>query len=450
MIIELLIGDVNLDFILSCLLFLSALIFSVSYGIYIFFPLAFGLFCFSVMGIYRGFSLKRVLKMILDGMSKVVIVLCVFLLLGIVTAVWRACGTISFFVYYGVSLVDPEYFIFFTFVMSCLVSLFIGSSSGTAATIGVVLMLIAKSGGANVNMAAGAILAGIFFGDRCAPTSAGANLIAVITKTDLLNNIKNMLRSALMPLIISLLIYLVISFNSGMDKTDDHLLSEISANFNLGIVTIIPALVVIILPVLKCGILLSMFVSVLSGIFIAVFVQGTGLYELVNYMLTGYELESQGQFARIISGGGLISMLNSVSILMISSGYSGLFEGTGVLKDVIGFLKFCSRKIALFPITLITAVFTAAFGCTQIVSVILTHHLMRDIYREKGLNNNSIALDLEDSSVVVSPLIPWNMAAAVPMAMISAGAGCIPYAVFLYIIPLYRIFYDFPRERRLS
>ena len=445
-----LIGDVNLDFILSCVLFLSALVFSVSYGIHILFPLLFGLFCFSVMGIYRGFSIKCVLKMILNGMSKVVIILCIFFMLGIITAVWRACGTIPFFVYYGVSFVNPSLFVFFAFVMSCLASLFIGSSSGTAATIGTVLMLIAKSGGADANMAAGAIIAGVYFGDRCAPTSSGAHLIAVLTKTDILDNIKNMLRSAFVPIIISLVIYLAISVNSGMDKTDYNLLSEISANFNIGVVTIIPALVVIILPVLRYGVLLSMFVSALSAIFIAVFVQGADLYELANYMLTGYKLESSGQFARIISGGGIISMVNSVGILMISSGYSGLFEGTGVLKDVMGFLKLCSHKVALFPITLITAFFTAAFGCTQILSVILTHHLMRDIYRERGVNNSSLALDIEDSSVVVSALIPWNNAAAVPMAMISAGAGCIPYAVFLYILPLYRMFFDFPAERRLS
>jgi NhaC family Na+:H+ antiporter len=73
---------------------------------------------------------------------------------------------------------------------------------------------------------------------------------------------------------------------------------------------------------------------------------------------------------------------------------------------------------------------------------------MRGIYSEKGLDNNSLALDLEDSSIVVAPLIPWNIAVAVPMVILSVGVSCIPYAVFLYILPIYRIFFDFPTSRR--
>ena len=440
-----------MDFILSCALFLSALIFSVSYGIHILFPLMLGLFCFLAMGIYRGFSLICVLKMMISGMGRVVIVLRMFFLIGIITAVWRACGTIPFFVYHGVSLIEPRFFILFAFVLSCFISLLIGSSIGSAATIGIILMTIARSSGADVNVTAGAIIAGIYFGDRCAPTSTSANLIAVLTKTDLLDNIKNMLRSALVPLVISLMIYASFSIWYGLDKTDDYLLSEIPANFSIGLVTAVPALAVIILSALRYKVHISMIVSIFFGVLIALFVQGTDLYELLNYMLTGYKSKSpEEQFARIISGGGIVSMLNIIGIVMISSAYSGIFEGTGALKDVIGFLKSCARKIAIYPVTLMTAFFTAAFGCTQSLSIILTNHLMRDVYSKNGLNNSALALDIEDSSVVVAALIPWNVAVAVPMIMLSVGVGSIPYAVFLYILPVYRIFFSFPAQRQLS
>jgi NhaC family Na+:H+ antiporter len=401
------------------------------------------------MGIYRGFSLKCVLKMIGGGMARVVIILRIFILIAIITALWRASGTIPFFVYYGLSLIDPRFFVLFAFLMSCFISLLIGSSLGTAGTIGIVLMIIARSGGADVNITAGAIIAGIYFGDRCAPTSTGANLIAVLTKTNVLDNIKNMLRSAFVPLLLSTIIYMALSIYSGMDKTDNYFLSEISASFNIGIITAVPALVIILLSVLRYKVLVSMSVSILSGILIAVYVQGVGLYDLLNYMLTGYKLESSSQFARIFSGGGVVSMLSTMCIILISSGYSGVFEGTGVLKDVIKFLESLSRKITIFPVTLITAFFTAAFGCTQTLSIILTHHLMRGIYKESGLSDSALALDLEDSSVVVSPLIPWNIAVAVPMIMLSVGTSCIPYAVFLYILPIYRLFYKFPAGREL-
>ena len=438
-----------MDFALYCVLFLSTLICSVYFGIHILFPLALGLLCFSVMGIRRGFSVRSVLRMIYGGMASVAVIMRIFILVGALTAVWRACGTIPFFVYYGVSLIDPRYFVLFVFIMSCFISLLIGSSIGSAATIGIVLMIMARSGGADVSETAGAIIAGVYFGDRCAPTSASANLVAVLTKTDVLDNIKNMLRSALVPYIVSVTIYSALSISSGMDKTDNYLLSEISAYFNIGIVTAIPALLIIILSLLRYRVHVSMSLSIISGILIAVSVQGVGLFELTKYMLTGYEQGSSGEFAKIISGGGVTSMLSSMFTIMISAGYSGIFEGTGVLKDVIGFLVLSSRKLAVYPVTLITAFFTAAFGCTQTISVMLTHQLVRGIYAENGLSDSALALDIEDSSVVVSALVPWNIAVSVPMIMLSAGVSCIPYAVFLYVLPLYRMFFSFPAERRI-
>jgi NhaC family Na+:H+ antiporter len=101
-------------------------------------------------------------------------------------------------------------------------------------------------------------------------------------------------------------------------------------------------------------------------------------------------------------------------------------------------------------VTLLTAFFTAAFGCTQTLAIMLTHHLMGDIYRKNGINNSALALDIEDSTVLVSALIPWNIALAMPMVILSVGVNCVPYAVYLYIFPLYRIFFSFPKERRVT
>jgi NhaC family Na+:H+ antiporter len=402
------------------------------------------------MGISRGFSAISVAKMIGNGMARVVIILRMFIMLGMLTAIWRACGTIPFLVYYGVSFIDARYFILFAFLLSCIVSLLIGSSIGTAATIGIVLMIIARSGGADTNLMAGAIISGIYFGDRSAPTSSSANLVAVLTKTDLLDNVKNMLRSAFTPIIISTVIYLALSVYWGMDKTESYFLSEIPTCYNIGIITLTPALMIIILSLLKFRVIISMFISILTGVLIAVLVQGVGLYELITYMLTGYELKSSVQFAGIISGGGITSMLSTMCIVLISSGYSGIFEGTEALKDVVKFFTLLSRKVALYPVTLMAALFTSAFGCTQTLSIILTHQIMCGIYIEKGMNNSSLALDIEDSCALVAALFPWNIAVAVPMIILSAGVSCIPYAVFLYILPIYRLFFSFPANRRLS
>jgi Na+:H+ antiporter, NhaC family len=47
-----------------------------------------------------------------------------------------------------------------------------------------------------------------------------------------------------------------------------------------------------------------------------------------------------------------------------------------------------------------------------------------------------LALDIEDTAVVLAPLVPWNIAGAVPAAALTATAGFIPFAFYLYLIPI--------------
>ena len=46
-----------------------------------------------------------------------------------------------------------------------------------------------------------------------------------------------------------------------------------------------------------------------------------------------------------------------------------------------------------------------------------------------------MALDLENSAVVVAPLIPWSIAGAVPLATIGAPLTSIFASFFLYLVP---------------
>ena len=94
-----------------------------------------------------------------------------------------------------------------SFLLCCLVSFLTGTSFGSAATIGVICMTMADSMGIPSIYTGGAILAGIFFGDRCSPVSTSALLVSELTKTDLFSNIRNMLRSALVPFALCCIIY---------------------------------------------------------------------------------------------------------------------------------------------------------------------------------------------------------------------------------------------------
>ena len=88
-------------------------------------------------------------------------------------------------------------------------------------------------------------------------------------------------------------------------------------------------------------------------------------------MIFGF-VNTDPALSEIISGGGLISMLNVTFVVLIASSYSGIFEGTGMLKDIQGALIKMSNKIGVYLTTVFTSLVTCACCCNQTLSVLLT------------------------------------------------------------------------------
>ena len=66
--------------------------------------------------------------------------------------------------------------------------------------------------------------------------------------------------------------------------------------------------------------------------------------------------------------------------------------------------------------------------------------MIQEKYQEKQIDNYQLALDLENTVVVLSPLIPWNIAGLVPANILMTDFGFIPYAFYLYMIPVFNFF----------
>lgn len=115
------------------------------------------------------------------------------------------------------------------------------------------------------------------------------------------------------------------------------------------------------------------------------------------------------------------------------------FAGTRTLEFVEEYLDKARSRSDLFLGTTITSLLSAAFGCTQTVAIILTHQLVEEKYSREGLKSDRLALDLENTAVVLSPLIPWNIAGLVPATVLNVDSGFIPYAFYLYLIPLFNL-----------
>ncbi|MEO1377895.1 MAG: Na+/H+ antiporter NhaC family protein, partial [Cyanobacteria bacterium J06635_10] len=151
----------------------------------------------------------------------------------------------------------------------------------------------------------------------------------------------------------------------------------------------------------------------------------------------------------IILGGGVISMAKVSLVVIVSTAFAGIFTGTKILEYVQIYLNKAKSRSNLFLGTNIIGIASAAFGCTQTIAILLTEELVKDRYRENQLDNYQLAVDLENSVVVISPLIPWNIAGLIPATILMTDSGFIPFAFYLYFVPLFNYF-DLKIKERVS
>lgn len=398
-----------------------------------------GLIAFILTGVHRNFGFRDLLGMVYKGGRTSFVVLKILTLIGLLTALWRASGTIAFFAYYGISMITPEMFIVVTFLITMILSFALGTSFGIAGTVGVMMMVLARSGGVNEAITAGAVMSGAYFGDRCSPASSSATLVAAVSGTDLYKNVKMMLKTGALPTIITFGIYVVLSVRNPIESVNKDILTALSTSFNLSWPVVLPAAAMLILPLFKVRVSYAMSASIVIAFIETVTLQGQGIAETLAACMHGYTPKSE-ELVSILSGGGMLSMLEVILIVFISCTYSGIFDGTGMLNNVHEKIGRIADRIGLFPTQIVAGTAASAVFCNQTVPTILNAQILTNVYLSKGASKEEMAIDMENSLITIAGLIPWCIACNVPLGVMGVGFEAIPYSVLLYMIPICYLF----------
>ena len=428
--------------IVAILLFSLSLIFCLLLKYSVIYALIVGYIIFVTYGLIKGHDLKVLMKKSFEGVLTVKNILLVFILIGMITALWRASGTIAFIVYMGSKLISPSILILLTFLLCSILSFLIGTSLGTAATMGVICVSIGKAMGINPYYLGGAVLSGIYFGDRCSPMSTSALLITELTKTNLYTNIKLMFKTSIIPFVATCLFYLFLGLKSSTSPVGIDATNIFKENYNLNIVVIVPAILIIILSLFKVNVKKTMLVSIVISFIIAMFFQKESVTSLVNYCVYGFH-HSNEKLNSMMKGGGILSMLNVGLIVAISSSYSGIFKETKMLVLMKKYLKEFSEKTSNYFVIFLSSIISGAIACNQSLGIILTYELCEELEDKQNM-----AIILENTIVLLAGLIPWNIAMAVPLKTVDIGLMSGLFAFYLYFLPLWNLFLGIIKEKR--
>ncbi|PMC68340.1 sodium:proton antiporter [Fusobacterium nucleatum] len=427
--------------IIAILLFSLSLITCLLLKFSVVYALVIGYIIFIIYGLIKRHNLIILIKKSFEGVLTVKNILLVFILIGMITALWRASGTIAFIVYMGSKLVSPSILILLTFLLCSILSVLIGTSLGTAATMGVICVSIGKTMGVNPYYVGGAVLSGIYFGDRCSPMSTSALLIAELTKTNLYTNIKLMIKTSIIPFIVTCLFYLLLGFKSTISNISVNVTEIFKQNYNLNIIVIIPAILIVILSILKINVKKTMLVSIVISFIIAIFIQRDSVVALINYCIFGYHHPNE-RLNLMMKGGGILSMVNVSLIVGISSSYSGIFKETKMLVSLKKYLKDFSKKTSSYFVIFLSSIISGAIACNQSLGTILTNELCGELVEKQKM-----AIILENTVILLVGLIPWNIAMEVPLKAIDVGIMAGVYAFYLYFLPLWNLILGVIEER---
>lgn len=423
-------------------LFCAGLLGCILLDLSILYALTAGLGIFWLYGRYKGFSWKELFEMSLNGVKTVKNILITFMLIGLLTALWRDAGTIPVIVCYAAKLIRPSIFLLMTFLLNCMVSLLTGTSFGTAATMGVICATMGRTMGIDPVLMGGAMLSGVLFGDRCSPVSTSALLVSELTGTDIFRNIKGMVKTAMVPFVACCGIYALMGVFTNRGGQVPDLEQLFGREFVLSWVALLPAVVILTLSVMQVKVKKAMTASILTALPISLLVQGTTLSELPALLFYGYHA-ADSEVAAMVNGGGITSMFRVACIVSLSSAFSGIFQKTGLLDRAKEMIQGVARRTNSYTAVLVTSCVASLIACNQTLAIILTHQLCEGVEEDKW----TFALHLENTAVLVAGLVPWSIAGGVPLASVGAPSRSMLLGCFLYLVPAWRLLVEARKKK---
>ena len=396
-----------------------ALLLGVGYGIYRIKAqvlLVAAAFITAVLGAYLKYSWKDMEAGIVESIRKALPAILIMLAVGVLVATWIASGTIPMIIYYGLKLISPQYFLVTACLVCTLTSLACGTSWGTIGTLGVAFIGIAMGLGIPLGPAAGAIVAGAYFGDKMSPLSDIPNLAAVTAGSNLFDHIKHMFWSGTPAWLTGLLIYFFMGLRYGGREFDREKIQQITStlekNFNFNLLLLIPILIVFYYAFTKKPTIPGMLISSAVAVALAVIFQRASLVEVAQAVNAGYSARTGLETVdRLISRGGLMSMMETQLVAFTAFSFGGIMQKTGMLAAILEkIMKFADKVWSLVLTTIGTTILSALITGSSYLSMIIPAELLSDAYRKKGLAAKNLSRIIEESGGIIVPLIPWSMA----------------------------------------
>lgn len=299
------------------------------------------------------------------------------------------------------------------FVVSCFVSLAMGTSCGTITLIVPIAVAVSQASGYSIPLCIGAVMSGAMFGDNLSfisdTTIAACNTQGCKMKDKFKANFMIALPSA----IVTLIIIIVMSLNNNIGQV---------AVESYNIVMLIPYILVLALGLAGINVFIVLILGIASGIFINLITGSVSFFELLTNM-----------------GNGVSGMYETIMVTVLVAALCGLIRENGGFEALLHYIRkiFKGNKGGQIGMGLLVGFMDIATA-NNTVAIVMAGPVAKEMSKDYGIEPKRAASILDTFSCVFQGILPYGA----QMLMALAAVNECGFSVSAFdIIP--NLFYPF-------
>ncbi len=387
-----------------------------------------------------GHTWVQIQAAVVEKLSKAMPAFLIFFAIGMLIGSWMVSGTIPMLVYYGLQLVRPAVLYVAAFLVPVVFSTLTGTSWGSAGTVGVVIMGIAAALGADLGVAAGAVIGGAYFGDKLSPLSDTTNIAALAADVDVYTHVRSMLVTTVPSALIAVTAYAVLGWvappsapAAGIDGVAPFM-AGLDAVFAFHPLLLVPPAIVLAGSLRQQPTVPTLVVSTLVAAGLALALQPFALADVLQSLYRGFEVAAMAPEAgplpdgvvTLLDRGGLFALIDAIVVAMMVFVFIGAMGSVGALDLVVGrAVRFARTRRATVLATLAAAAATNALTSNQYATSFIVSDAFKARYDALGLPRPVLSRSLEDTGTMIETVVPWT-----PSAVFMVATLGVPFAAY--------------------
>lgn len=387
-----------------------------------------------------GYRYADLEQSMMAGVKRAIDCVMILVFVGILIAAWIKAGTVPMIIYYGLGVITPRMLLPLTFILCSLLSLCIGTSLGTAGTMGVACVSIGISMGIPVPLTAGAAISGSILGDKLSPLSDSTILASSVSDINIYYHVRSMFYTTGPSVLISLVIFYFLGAKYADLALDQTVLEQVrgtlSGLYHFNVLLLVPMILIVVLCLKKVPAILAILLSGFSGLVLAMAVQGDSLTEVLGVIYSGVSVNTGLAIVdTMLSKGGIASMMTTICTAVLALAMGGILSEAGYLHAIVGRItKMVKSDTSTILVTLVCGILTVLLVTNFYVSVVLMGTMFKEIYDKRGIHRSVLSRTIEEANTIILPLVPWNTGCIYYMGLFGfTTMSFAPYVVFAYV-----------------